>query len=166
MEGKLMKPSGFTLIELMIVLAIVAIITAISVPNLMRSRMAANETSALASCKALGTAQEIYRRTDWDGNGILEYAQNIGPNGGNGNGESLYMNVAKNIVIELVDQSYAFAEGDPGAPNVNPRSGYCFKLQLAATVPNNINFITAAGNMTGGYGMSAVPLGIQCHRDQ
>src|SRR6266550_4023375 len=94
---------GFTLIELMIVVAIIAIIVAIAVPSLLRARMAANESSAVGSCKAFGTAQEMYRRTDWDGDGYLEYAKNIGQHGGRGNGESLYFNNAANVPIGLVD---------------------------------------------------------------
>ncbi len=65
---------GFTLIELMIVVAIIAIIAAIAIPNLMRSRMAANESAAIAACKAFSTAENIYRRTDYNHDGILEYA--------------------------------------------------------------------------------------------
>ena len=68
---------GFTLIELMIVVAIIAIIAAIAIPNLLRSRMAANETAAVAACKAFCTAEDIYRRTDYNKDGVLEYSQKL-----------------------------------------------------------------------------------------
>jgi len=56
---KTMK-KGFTLIELMIVIAIIAIIAAIAIPNLMQSRIQANETNAIAALKAYATAQSIW----------------------------------------------------------------------------------------------------------
>jgi type IV pilus assembly protein PilA len=52
---------GFTLVELMIVLAIIAIIAAFAIPNLMKSRMSANETSAVGSLRALMSAEETYQ---------------------------------------------------------------------------------------------------------
>jgi len=52
---------GFSLIELLIVVAIILIISAISIPNLLRARMAANEASAVASIRTLVTGQISYQ---------------------------------------------------------------------------------------------------------
>jgi type IV pilus assembly protein PilA len=52
--------NGFSLIELLIVVAIILIIAAIAIPNLLRARIAANEASAVSSLRALNTAQISY----------------------------------------------------------------------------------------------------------
>jgi type IV pilus assembly protein PilA len=57
------KQKGFSLIELLIVVAIILIIAAIAIPNLMRSKMAANEASAVASVRTLNTAATTYSST-------------------------------------------------------------------------------------------------------
>jgi type IV pilus assembly protein PilA len=54
------KEKGFSLIELLIVVAIILIIAAIAIPNLLRARIAANEASAVASLRTLNTAQISY----------------------------------------------------------------------------------------------------------
>lgn len=51
---------GFSLIELLIVVAIILIIAAIAIPNLLRSRMAANESSAVGSLRTVNTAELMY----------------------------------------------------------------------------------------------------------
>ena len=57
---KMCKQKGFSLIELLIVVAIILIIAAIAIPNLLRARIAANEASAVASIRTLNTAQISY----------------------------------------------------------------------------------------------------------
>ena len=73
-----MQRRGFTLIELMIVIAIIAIIAAIAIPNLMDARRAANEGAAIAALRAIHSAQSVYREQDRDGNGTLDFAPNPG----------------------------------------------------------------------------------------
>jgi len=51
---------GFTLVEIMIVVAIIALLAAIAIPNLLRARLNANETTAQATLKTLATAAESY----------------------------------------------------------------------------------------------------------
>jgi prepilin-type N-terminal cleavage/methylation domain-containing protein len=54
---------GFSLIELLIVIAIILIIAAIAIPNLLRSRIAANQASAVASLRTINTGEATYSST-------------------------------------------------------------------------------------------------------
>jgi type IV pilus assembly protein PilA len=54
---------GFSLIELLIVVAIILVLAAIAVPSLLRSRISANEASAVASLRSINTAQVTYNVT-------------------------------------------------------------------------------------------------------
>ncbi|RKY33290.1 MAG: pili assembly chaperone [Candidatus Omnitrophota bacterium] len=56
---------GFTLVEMMIVVAVVALLAALAIPNLLRARMQANETSAQASLKIIASAEICYNTANY-----------------------------------------------------------------------------------------------------
>ena len=157
-----MVKKGFTLIELMIVVAIIAIIAAIAIPSLLRSRMAANETAAAASSKAFAEAEEIYHRTDYNHDGVLEYATALrGVN-------SLLETTSGLGDLALIDKFFGMAEGDQrGGTNPGvPKAGYVFTVltgQGIAATGGARPYVTAAippqvaPHMTLGYGLSCIP---------
>jgi len=71
---------GFSLIELLIVVAIILIIAAIAVPNLLRSRIAANQASCVQSMRTINTAEVSYAATF--GTGYSAALTNLGPAAG------------------------------------------------------------------------------------
>lgn len=68
-----MHRRGFTLIELMIVIAIISIIAAIAIPNLMAARKHGNEANAISALKTICTAETIFNSKDSESDGNLDY---------------------------------------------------------------------------------------------
>jgi type IV pilus assembly protein PilA len=77
------KQKGFSLIELLIVVAIILIIAAIAIPNLLRARIAANESSAVSSIRTMNTAQVTFQST-YPTLGFSSTIAALGPSASNG----------------------------------------------------------------------------------
>lgn len=130
---------GFTLIELMVSVSVIAIISAMAVANLLRSRMAANETAAIASLRTLSAAQQIFKRSDYDGDGTREYAwywelSRVWQRGSDGRWRL--------VDLQLIDRGLANAHlsNSPYLPygsNPIPKSGYLFHEAYGVIDQNN-----------------------------
>ena len=166
---------GFTLIELMIVIAIIAIIAAIAIPGLVRARITANERSASTSLKALVTAEESFKGNDLDRNGIDDYWT--------GDLAGLYcleqIDTASAIAA-INDVSMASADINQNNGNVtayatadvaynatlllasSPKSGFVFQAMILNSNGNNYAIDTDfSGNLVHNfvsYGFMAMPL--------
>jgi len=74
------KQKGFSLIELLIVVAIILIIAAIAIPNLLRARIAANESAGASTLRTLNTSEVTYSTT-YSAAGYSADLKTLGPNG-------------------------------------------------------------------------------------
>jgi len=131
---------GFSLIELLIVVAIILIIAAIAIPNLLRAKIAANESSAVQSVRTINTTQVTYQST-YPTVGYAATLQALGPSG-----PSCATPSSANAC--LIDWSLSQATAPAGA-----KSGYYFAMGVVANNGMNLGYTVGAApagfNQTG-----------------
>ena len=132
------QQKGFSLIELLIVVAIILIIAAIAIPNLLSARMAANEASAVASVRTTNTAEVTYTST-YPTVGFAPALVNLG-------GALGAACVPSSTTACLIDSVLA----NNGNPAKSGKSGYMFSTGTG----------TAAGGVNVGYTVLATPITI------
>jgi type IV pilus assembly protein PilA len=130
---------GFSLIELLIVVAIILIIAAIAIPNLLRSRMAANEASAVGSIRTMNTGAITYNSTY--GNGFPGTLAQMGTTG--------------TTVISCTNAGLIDSVLTAGT-----KSGYTFVLTPGATVLTTAQSSCATLGYADGYVVIATPITI------
>jgi type IV pilus assembly protein PilA len=128
--------NGFSLIELLIVVAIILIIAAIAIPNLLRSRMAANEASAVGSVRTINTAAITFSVTYSDG--FPSLLTEIGTTG---------TGVVSCQNAQLIDSLLTSGS----------KSGFTFAVRGGATAVVTVPTGCVAGYQDG-YGVTAVPV--------
>ena len=143
------RKAGFTLIELMIVVAIIAVIAAVAIPKLMSARISANENAAVATLRSIAAAQQQFQSScaiDTDADGGGEYG--------------FFGELAGEIPMRIYDQvadapgpgaapddeldppflATAFGDvaGDAAGDGLVTRQGYNFKIFLPGPTVANI----------------------------
>jgi type IV pilus assembly protein PilA len=97
------KQKGFSLIELLIVVAIILIIAAIAIPNLLKARISANESSAVGSLRTLNTASVQYA-TQCPTNGFPATLAALGP----GAGTCVNAGIIDALLVTGIKSGYTF----------------------------------------------------------
>jgi len=118
---------GFSLIELLIVVAIILIIAAIAIPNFLRSRVAANQASAVGSLRTLSTAEFTYSSTYGQG-----YSATLGALGPPSSG------LADSTHSGIVDSVLSGTATGGASAMTSTKSGYRFTYSPGTVVNGQI----------------------------
>ena|SRR5690242_3189461 len=138
------KQKGFSLIELLIVVAIILIIAAIAIPNLMRSKIAANEASAVASTRTLITAEATYVSA-YPEQGYANTMAQLGPKSGGATPDSSASGLIDNELATATSSGklksgFYYTLGPSGA--TAPVTQFTLNVQPASTSVGLRNFFT------------------------
>jgi prepilin-type N-terminal cleavage/methylation domain-containing protein len=140
------KQKGFSLIELLIVVAIILIIAAIAIPSLLRSRMAANDSAAASTVRTVNTSEVAYL-TSYPTTGYSQSLANLGPG---------LAKVDCTDPTKVTATSACLIDAVVGCSDVGPcpKSGYTYYMggNVAAGAPNPDYVITAAATNWGTSG--------------
>ncbi len=128
------QSNGFSLIELLIVVAIILIIAAIAIPNLLRSRIAANEAAAVQDMRGIITAEAAYSTTY--GIGYSATLANLGAAGGGGPATSANADLVESDLAAGIKSGYSFTYV-PSPPAAGSGIIYDYALNTAPLVPGS-----------------------------
>jgi hypothetical protein len=133
--------------------------TEVGIAEVARRQVGGNETKAIRSCRAFAHAQARYVKNDWDGDGVLEYAQRIRSQDGRQDG--LYWpDPVAGVPLTPANAAFAAAESRPVNEGLEPSAGYAFKVLTAQGehAPGGAKSYLVGADMTSGYAILAYPV--------
>ena len=150
------KGEGFSLIELLIVVAIILIIAAIAIPNFMRARIAANEASAVSSCRTINSAEINYN--SYYQQGFSSTLAQLGPPPSGSQADINQAGMLDDVLASTVKSGYTFVYTPTNLTNGRYDS---YQLNANPTVPQRSGsryfYTDPSGMIRVAYGADAGP---------